>query len=155
MKYNWKIPSFAKGIDPDLVVQEFEEIEKDLGSLTAENILKRAALNNSTLHSLFEWDDTAAAIEYRKSQARQIVNNIQVSVLSNGELKKIDVFEIVIRDNNKSYKHVNDFTVQTLINLKERTLKELLILKNKLSFYDQFRTVVPKIQELTDMLKAV
>jgi hypothetical protein len=155
MKYNWKIPSFAKGIDPELAVKEFELIEETYGAITAENILKRASDTSSPLHELFEWNDTEAAIAYRKHQARQILNNIQVNVISDGEPKRIDVYEVVVRNNERQYKHVQDFTVQDVINLKNKILKDLTAIQNKMSFYAQFKTAIPKIEELTTLLQAV
>lgn len=154
-KYNWKLPSFGKNIDADEAVKELEKIENIYGSLTAESILQASQDANSILHPLFVWDDSEAAILYRKHQARTILNNIQINVISDGEPKKIDVYEIVFRDEKKVYKHVQDFTTQDINNLKGRTLRDLNVLKNKLSFYQQFNEVIPKIEELTALLQAV
>lgn len=46
--------------------------ERD-GKLTAESVLAAAQDVSSPIHSLFEWDDTIAAHEYRLEQARRVV----------------------------------------------------------------------------------
>lgn len=46
--------------------------ERD-GKLTAESVLAEAQDVSSPIHSLFEWDDTIAAHEYRLEQARRVV----------------------------------------------------------------------------------
>ncbi len=56
-----------------LTKAQFDTILKKLkrdGQLTASGILKMAENESSPLHSIFEWDDTKAAREYRLYQAR-------------------------------------------------------------------------------------
>lgn len=44
------------------------------GRLTAENLLDENRPVNAPLHGAFEWNDTIAAEEYRKDQARHIIS---------------------------------------------------------------------------------
>jgi hypothetical protein len=46
------------------------------GVLTAEAILERARSENSALHALFDWDDTAAAHAWRLRQAQGIIRAV-------------------------------------------------------------------------------
>lgn len=46
------------------------------GKLTAEELVARAADPKNPLHSSFEWDDTAAAHEYRLIQARRLIGSV-------------------------------------------------------------------------------
>lgn len=146
-KYNWIQKGFAKGIDPDLAILELERIENVFGSLTAENILKASEPEEALFHSLFTWNDSEAANQYRLSQARTIINNIEVRILSNGEEKHIPVFEIVTREEGRVYKHISDFTKEDIESLKSNAVKSLNFWKNKLSNYKQFDVVVQKIGE--------
>jgi hypothetical protein len=50
--------------------------EKFKGELTPEDILADARNDNSPLHSFFEWDDTAAAEQYRLQQARGLIRSV-------------------------------------------------------------------------------
>jgi hypothetical protein len=43
--------------------------------ITAEMVLLAAKHPKSPLHSLFQWDDSLAAIEYRKEQARRLIQS--------------------------------------------------------------------------------
>lgn len=55
------------------VLAELLALEKDNDKLTAEAIVKRAKKKGSKLYDLFEWDDSAAAIKYRKQQSRMLL----------------------------------------------------------------------------------
>jgi hypothetical protein len=52
--------------------------EKHGGTITPEIILKEAKRKTSALHAFFCWDDTAAAIEYRRIQAATLIRRIKV-----------------------------------------------------------------------------
>jgi hypothetical protein len=49
------------------------------GMLTAEDVLADAANPASVLHRHFEWDDSHAAIEYRKHQARKLIQSVKIT----------------------------------------------------------------------------
>jgi len=155
MKYSWKIGSFGKDVDANEAVQELERIEKEAGAITADTILSAAKDPDNVLHNLFEWNDTKAAVEYRKAQARSILNNIEVTIKSDGEPKKIAVYELVIINKQRSYQHVRDFDIQQMNELKLRTIEQIEALRKKLEFYSQFDPVIPKVTELVSMLRAV
>lgn len=147
MKYNWKLSGFAKGVDPVAAVEELERIESVLGGLTAENIVIAAMPEDSLFHNLFEWDDSQAANLYRLSQARTIINNIEVVVISDSQPRTVNAYEIVRKPQASVYKHVIDFSPDDVQEVKQRTIRELNYLKNKLSFYNQFQSVVDKLDD--------
>ncbi len=62
------------------------ELERVFGDRprTAEEVVRAARPKRSLLHPHFEWNDTAAAEEYRREQARWLLRHIAV-VESNGE----------------------------------------------------------------------
>jgi hypothetical protein len=64
------------------VIKEVLHIEQNQG-LTAENIIEVAKNNKSSLHDLFDWDDTEAARKWRLQQARVFINEIQVIIEGN------------------------------------------------------------------------
>jgi hypothetical protein len=137
--YAWKIPGFAKNIDIDLAIQEMERIEALYGSLTPQNILDASRPQNALFNSLFQWDDTIAAEHYRLQQARTILNNIEVSVIADGQPKNISVYEVIKQPSIPAiYKSINSMDLNDIDFIKTRTLKELTILKDKLSVYKEF-----------------
>jgi hypothetical protein len=63
------------------VSEEMEKIAEDHpeGLLTAESVVGAAADPASPLHLFFEWDDSAAAAEYRLFQARSLIRKVRVT----------------------------------------------------------------------------
>ncbi len=154
--YAWKIPSFAKNIDIDLAIQEMERIESLYGSLTPQNILDASRPQNALFHTLFQWDDTLAAEHYRLQQARTILNNIEVSVISDGQAKQISVYEVIKQPSTTPvYKSINSMTIDDIDFIKMRTLKELNILKDKLSVYKEFSKVTSTLNQAIQDLNII
>ena len=56
------------------------------GRLTAGNVVEKARDEASPLHSHFEWDDSAAAEEHRKEQARRLIRSVKIRVQTNEEV---------------------------------------------------------------------
>lgn len=65
-------------------LERIREIEGD--TITPQAIVDASRPEDAVLHPEFEWDDTAAANEWRKEQARSIVQAIEV-VESDGSLE--------------------------------------------------------------------
>lgn len=154
--YAWKIPSFAKNIDIDLAIEEMERIESLYGSLTPQNILDASRPQNALFHTLFQWDDTIAAEHYRLQQARVILNNIEVTVISDGQPKQIAVYEVIKQPSTTAvYKSINTMNVNDIDFIKMRTLKELNILKDKLSVYKEFSKVTSTLNQAIQDLNII
>ena len=159
-QYEWKMASFAKKIDPDEAMNEIQRIESLYGKITAETVLKAAKDKDCILHKLFEWDDSKAAEKYRMAQARTLINNIEVKIISDGEERHIPVYEVVnIRPEDDSdeqpgrqYKHINTLTYDEVGQVKEATVRALNNLKFKLSVYRQFDKVVNHLESAIEEL---
>lgn len=70
---------FQAGQHPDAnVVGNYIEMlrKKFHGELTPQDILDDARHDNSPLHSFFEWDNSAAAEQYRLQQARGLIRAV-------------------------------------------------------------------------------
>lgn len=63
-----------------LVGMELEGMMREGIDITPEALVERARNPKSALHSLIEWDDKVAAEKWRKHEARQIVNHIEIVV---------------------------------------------------------------------------
>lgn len=154
--YAWKIPSFAKNIDIDLAIQEMERIETLYGSLTPQNILDASRPKNALFHTLFQWDDTQAAEQYRLQQARTILNNIEVTVISDGQPKQLAVYEVIKQPSSTQvYKSINTMSVNDIDFIRMRTIKELNILKDKLSIYKEFSKVTSSLNQAIQDLNII
>lgn len=78
MVYQWK-PGTRLSADPQAVGERLEVLQARHGdALTAEQVVEDARDESSPLHPCFEWDDTVAAEEYRKEQARYLLRALIV-----------------------------------------------------------------------------
>lgn len=151
-KYQWKMASLAKGIDADAAIAEIERIESIFGSLTAENVLTASQSPDSLLHSLFQWDDTKAAHNYRLQQARTILNNIEINIISDGESKVMSVFEIVNLGEGRVYKSIQNMNPNDVEYVKQLVKREINYLKIKLSTYNKFEETIKHLDDAVNTL---
>lgn len=79
-------------------------VREQYGALTPENVLQAARPADSPLHSRFEWDDSVAADEYRKVQARDLIRSVRVRYqLPGREPTSVRAFVSVPRDPKPVY----------------------------------------------------
>lgn len=50
------------------------------GRLTPDQVVEAASDPASPLHDQFEWDDSVAAVEYRRDQARTLIRSVNVKI---------------------------------------------------------------------------
>jgi hypothetical protein len=70
----------GKTINTQVIKKEMESIENRFGMITPRRVLDVARNEKSPLHNLFEWDDSAAAENYRLLQAGQMIVRIKVQI---------------------------------------------------------------------------
>lgn len=143
--YNWKIRGLGRGVNPDEAVEELRRLQDLHGTLTPDAIVRVAESEDNVLHPMFEWDDTKAGHRWRVQQARMLLNNIQVTVVSDGEQRKIDVYEITTR--NEGYKSIEVLSVSDVDFIKNTTRQQLIAIQIKLKTYNQFEKVRELIGE--------
>ena len=84
----------------DLRREALEDIrQKHGGILRPCDVVKDAADPDSPLHSVFEWDDTKAAHQYRLDQARDLIT-VYVEVLPGERKDPVQVY-VSMRDDRK------------------------------------------------------
>lgn len=150
--YEWLMKSLAKSVDANSVVEEFKKIEDIYGTLTPDSIVNFASNPQSVLHSLFEWDDTEAAKMYRLQQARTIINNIQVVVISSGNSMRINAYEIIKSDNKRFYKNVEEMSKPEINQVINQTIESINELRNKLKIFKELNKVDSKLEEAINEL---
>lgn len=74
--YKWRTGARIKA-DATLAAKVFEQLS-DENRLNAENVVEVSKPEEAVLHDDFEWVDSIAAFEYRKHQARNILNSLVV-----------------------------------------------------------------------------
>lgn len=148
--YKWKLEGLGKGVDVALVVEELTRLQKVNRILTPEVVVRAAEDNNSILHKLFEWDDNKAAYNWRLQQARTILNNIEVTIITDGEPREIAVFEVTTR--SEGYKSVDTFTNEDVDFVRASILRQLNTMKHKLKTYKEFDKVLFYIDKAIEVV---
>ena len=79
--YSFSIPSLYKGkVTAEEAAAELERIRRKHGILRPELVVDESRDEMSVLHRVFQWDDAIAAEQYRKTQARNLIDSITVVV---------------------------------------------------------------------------
>lgn len=138
-EFNWIMKGLAKGISPEDAANELARIQNLYGKITPEVLVREATEKSSPLHSYFEWDDEKAGHRWRVQQARILLNNIQVKVVSDGEERRISVFEVT--STSEGYKSIDTFTREDVEYVKADIRSRLKALNEKMKSYNQFDRV--------------
>lgn len=118
------------------------------GKLTVDNTLADATDPASPLHPRFEWDDTIAGHEYRRIQARDLIQSFRVTVETpESELVRVRAF--VHEPEVSSYAPVGDVMDdhERRTQLLERMKRDMLVFRKRLVNYSEFTGVVVAIDE--------
>ena len=148
--YKWKLAGLGKGVDVALVVEELTRLQEVNRILTPEVVVRAAENSESVLHKLFEWDDNKAAYNWRLQQARTILNNIEVTIITDGEPREIAVFEVTTR--SEGYKSVDTFTNEDVDFVRASILRQLNTMKSKLKTYKEFDKVLFYIDKAIEVV---
>jgi hypothetical protein len=135
----------SKGVDPSAAAEELQRITNIYGKITPEIIVNESKDPESILYPIFEWDDDKAAYNYRLQQARILLNNIQVNVITDGESRNISVYEVT--SFKEGYKSIDSFTHDDIEYVKAGIVSELNYLKGKLKLYKEFEKVLVYIEQ--------
>lgn len=76
IRHKWASGAHTGKVSADDAAEEFGRIRLKHGSLTPSVIVEESRDESAVLHSAFEWDDSVAAEEYRKGQARSLVRAV-------------------------------------------------------------------------------
>lgn len=94
------------------------------GVLMIDDVIKEAQDESSILHSHFEWDDSEAAVQYRREQARTLIQRCRITVLAD-EPTHVRAFVSLPSDREAGggYRMVAD--VMTNVSMKEEFVHDL------------------------------
>lgn len=142
MVFKWKSGSYHK-VSAQTAGEVCKALEEE-GRLTAGDLVEESRPEDAPLHEEFEWDDTVAAEEYRKSQARHIINHI-VEVVSPEVVPTRAFFNIV-------QKEANYESVRTIIADED---KRKALLNKALAELHAFEMKYSSLVELTEVFDAI
>lgn len=103
--YGWRSGAHIS-LDAQKAGEELDRLRtRHNGQLTPETVVEKARDPKSHLHAHFEWDDAAAAENYRQEQAGQLIRSLTVDITRSNieEPKHIRAFVNVERDGDRHY----------------------------------------------------
>lgn len=145
MVYKWK--NYKYSVPAEIVGKHFQKLEKKEGALTSQNVLESARSEKSPIHSLFEWDDTKAAEQYRLKQAAQLICNLTVEIETDD--KPIEC---------RAYMDVSEAKVGSFINVQSAFQSEEsrdVVLRRALNELSAFKTKYKNLLELQDVFNVI
>ena len=147
--YRWKEGSRCKG-DATVVAESLEAIrQRHHGRLFPVEVVEEARPTTSPLHPEFEWDDTVAAHEYRKEQARGLIRSV---IFVQEGAPAIRAFVAVVQEDDQamSYTHVLHAMESPALKSQvlERAKHDLLDWEQRYHSLEEFATVHHAINQL-------
>lgn len=142
--YQWKRGSFVSG-DAQVAGEVCSMLERR-GDLTPKALVDESRPDDAPLHGMFEWDDAEAAEMYRQSQARHIINNIEVVAV--GDSKPVRAF-VSLRVGGQDRRYES-----TEVALSKPDSREM-VLREALSELRAFERKYSRLEELADVLAAI
>lgn len=151
-KYTYKAGRSVEGLDAQAVGEELERIGAVRG-LTPANVVDESRPECAVLHSQFEWHDPTAAEEFRKQQARLIVNAVAIQVEGTNHTTQAFVsvrqIEDFCQEEQRSPRYLPASVVVADTDLREQ---HLTTLKSRLR---SIRRELSGFQELTQVAEAI
>jgi hypothetical protein len=90
MTYQWGRKTLP--VSAQVAGEEIERIADQEGFCTPSRLVEVAEAESSPLHPLFTWDNEVAASNWRTHEARQVLNNLVVSVKVDGKAVNAPAF---------------------------------------------------------------
>ena len=162
-----KSVSFADGyrranlIDPKVAYRELEKIRMASGGeLTPDAVVDAVKSEDHLLHGLFTWDDTKAAREYRKEEARLLSRSIKITFVEAPEAP-VKEYQVVTKSaeteekkNVKVYRSTMDILADPVLRaeLLSRALRELVTCQRR---FRGLQELVPVFRALDEVLETM
>lgn len=135
-----------------------DELEKIASNqdLTPNAVVEAAKDENSPLHECFDWNNKTAAENWRKQQARRLINMIEIEIINNNDIMYVPAFESVtivnVDSNNKAYKPIAEIMSEEDYRnqLVQIAWREIKYWKDKYGYLNQLKPVVEAIKKLED-----
>jgi len=143
--------------------RHLERLQKRFGYLQPELVVDDARADDSPLHEAFEWNNRKAAGDWRKWQARHLMNTIVTVKIIDGEEKEARAFYnvTICQDAEEETKKVyisldsafkHDHLASQII---ERAKAELIGWKNRYATYRKIREQFADVLDAIEKVKTV
>lgn len=148
-EYKWNTANYrfySTGIDPNEAGQELERLSEK-GPLTPDRIIDSAKSRCSPLHTGFEWDDSKASHEWRRQQARGLLQTLRIVEREDESEPVRAFFHVVDERGNNVY----------VTREKAKTTEDyhLQVIRNALRLLEQAQSRLADIEGMEREIKAV
>ncbi len=132
------------------VAEHLTGLRDKRGSLTAAIVLQGAKAKRSPLHPLFEWDDNAAAHEYRLVQAREVLRSVVLLDETQPDAEPIRAFVTIVGEHGTNFTPLMvamgdaDMRQQVV----GRALREMEIWTKRYGQYEELAAIVEAAERL-------
>lgn len=145
--------------DAQSVGEELEAIRAaSNGQIQPEDVLRKAADKGSAMHTIFEWDDTEAAHQYRIEQARGMIRAVRVEIVRpNKEREYVRCYANVQNEDEREYRAVEEILDNSSLR-KQLLLEAIQQLKAFRERYKEFtdaKGILLEIEKLQNQLEIV
>lgn len=144
MVYQWKSGSRIAGISAQEAGEVCESLD-GVGCLSAQRLVDVSRPIEAPLHKAFEWNDAVAGEEWRKHQARHIINSVVEAPAKKDDTPVRAFYKLEQAGDNYE-------SVRTI--LKSVSKREAL-LRDALRELDAFRRKYSALQELATVFLAI
>lgn len=123
--------------------------EKNAGDLTPDLVVGAAADPNSPLHSHFEWDNGKAAVEWRKHQARQLIQTFKLHVVDDRGERTTRYYANVVVADQHVYRRTEDIIRVDALREQHRLrfVRDLNRINTELQNFDEFAVATKAVTE--------
>jgi len=148
-QYSWKRRPNG-GPKASVAGKYIQQLARKNHGVSAEVLVEAASNPGSPLHECFEWDDTKAAAEYRKVQARLILRSLTVTVQEDDDHEPVQVNAFVCLEEGPEYLSVQSVVSDEDMDLRYKRilLEDLRQCKRKVQAYKEFTEVVQAIDRV-------
>lgn len=137
--------------DLEDVAKELKDIQNNEG-LNAQNVLERAKNKSNLLHKFFTWDDTKAAENWRRWQARYIISSVRI-VISGSPVQAFESIKVNVTDDNNLVRKERRYV--DIITIKSNKEYENQVLNNALKEIKHWQDKYKKLQRLNPVFEAI
>jgi len=148
-QYSWKRK--PKGAPKAAIAGAYiQQLARKNHGVSAEMLVESSRKRGSPLHKCFEWNDTQAAAEYRKSQARTILRSLTVTVQEDDDHEPVQVNAFVCLEEGPEYLSIQSVVSDEGMDFRYKRilLEDLRQCKRKVQAYEEFTEVVQAIDRV-------
>lgn len=142
------------GVKNDDIAKEVLRIQERDGVCTPAAFVDAAEDPASPLHSLFEWDDTSEAQQWREHRARQIIGRVRIEV--NGTRTPAHVSVTVVTGGDERHGYVPVEVAMSDADLRSQVFRQaasgLAGWKRRLAAFQEAADVVQMLGDAIDLL---